>query len=776
MPDNNNKNGQDVSYLMFSKIDDMTDKTVDLVFAIKEDGETIEFAEASCKHRFISVYFPTETVSGLKFMVQAPFSTTPNRTSISKSAENNILVNLLAELLKEVVAYVRAQGWLSLDFLNILPFKKEDGEWLLLPLYRTTIEMFSNDRILPTLQNNYIVAQNAYIARGEDLTRLFAGEKLRKLVDDDKAEWLTTALTESNRRYSTLYYFILHNTDTTEIEPDNLATLLRDTKLWEVVGNDKTWLVDFYTWLADKQVAMLGKGKSLAAVPFIKSMSGDFIAAYGYDQHSKVWSVNAYVLPNHAGKHSGEFRFVADFIAEDCREFLDKMGIGEPDGYAYLVEELSNYSNEEEIGAEAEISLVKRAIRYLKEGSHENAIMEFKNKLRLRYISPKGESGIATCSPRNPIKLYSPRDSYGFSIRHYFEGTDCNVGILDEEFYIERGLKPSDIEMIAINITEPTVITLGLDSGQDGNWRNLGEFKRYLTFVKIDEVIGAVFAGDKDKSALLFDMLKSVEKHLMGAYLPDIKRKAKPQPAVSYIVEKLRQKKWLINKDGHFVFSREVSPNELDEIYGAIDRRSKICKILEFKEDQVDICLDNFRELSNGQQLLLLQQLTFEATFFDPTVADDDEPPIEEIGNGSILAEKVIRAYNAAKPVKYAEATRSVRVSGGDVRTHIKHRYNGYCQMCKNYHNYWETPELFLEPEKELEQMYLSLCCNCAAEYRYYRNDKQIMEQFRQSLLNALLESNEIKLTNEKQIYFTQKHLFEIQTILKEMRKRAEGS
>ena len=94
-----------LSYLKFSKsIDDtVANRTVDIAFpvTVEKDG-TYVFKEAESP--FISVYFPTETESKLKFIVQGPYRTTPNRSSVPSDEPENIqLSKITAELLKESI-------------------------------------------------------------------------------------------------------------------------------------------------------------------------------------------------------------------------------------------------------------------------------------------------------------------------------------------------------------------------------------------------------------------------------------------------------------------------------------------------------------------------------------------------------------------------------------------------------------------------------------------------------------------------------------------------
>ena len=318
----NRDSNQGSTYLMYSKKDNGTRKNVNLVFAIHESGGKTKFIDASLKHKYISVYFPTEMESKLKFMIQAPFSTTSNRGSIQDRVENHELVSVATELLREVVADVKQKGkqesWLTLDFLNILPRDKQGDDWLLAPLYDASLDMFKRDEILPTIDGGFTSANNAYIARSKDLTEHFEGEKLCALVGNNNAKWMPTTLTEGNQELSALHRFLINEIKIKEIEPANLVTKLRSKAsnankthpLWDVVDNE--WLVKFYTWLVKEQPAMLreDKDRSLSTVPFIKATNDEFIApytcAYKYNIEKKTedwsWNKNLYLFPQNMNR------------------------------------------------------------------------------------------------------------------------------------------------------------------------------------------------------------------------------------------------------------------------------------------------------------------------------------------------------------------------------------------------------------------------------------------------------------------------------------------
>ena len=77
------KTDESLSFIKFSMpIDSMVStRTIDVAFTVATDKEgKTTFQKA--KNPYISVYFPTETESKLDFIVQGPFRTTPNRSSV----------------------------------------------------------------------------------------------------------------------------------------------------------------------------------------------------------------------------------------------------------------------------------------------------------------------------------------------------------------------------------------------------------------------------------------------------------------------------------------------------------------------------------------------------------------------------------------------------------------------------------------------------------------------------------------------------------------------
>jgi hypothetical protein len=760
----------DVSYLMYSK-PTRYKKDVNIAFACEwgKDGVPVF---SSAPERNICVYFPTDTPSNVNFVVQAPYGTTPNRGGIPDTEENFYLNDELAALLHDAILDIRDRKWLTLKFLNFLPLDNSKNYGFLQSLHKKMATLINEERLLLTInEDDYISRENAHIVRGEKIADLFSDEKLCSLVGNQKAKWLPTYFTATAPDLAELHNILTKQFSVKETGADELPALLRNnTNFLKQIDNK--WLVSFYEYLLKEQRGKLGKGQEFATVPMIKTKSGEFVESYTYDRSKRTYTQKVFVFPKNASRAINDFNFVDEFIVKECQEFLDAMNIGEPDGYDYLISELTSKFSDDKISEEDQISQLKRVIEFLKVENHANAVDEFRNKVFLRFFSTTDDKVyLGTCSSR---QLYCGFDAVlDISIKEYFSSVSCNIGILDEEFYIKNGIAKTNLNVLNKLGIKNTVVNFGTDSWYDGaSCRNDGDFKKQLNFDYISNVLDCIIQGKKEKSVLLFTMLKKVENRLKGVYLRGTYRQDRFS-GESSIITMIKSKKWLYDGSGSLVSANTITRKELDAtLYGEVDRYSKIYKILGFKEDQTDILIDKLNDLTPEQMLKIFESIAPIVEIeevYDPTATDNEEPPVEQVGDIEKLTEKIINDFNEAESVKYEYVTISKRTSGGGEREHIKYRYNGFCQICRNPSKYWEIAEIFLYPLKELEQMYLSFCPNCASEYRQIRYNTVIMETFRQALINSQYGDYEVKLTDNIDIYFTQKHLAEIKIILEEM-------
>lgn len=227
------KENEEISYLVFSRpvTGIQAGRTIDIAFAVTEENGDYTFTAS--KSPYISVYFPTETESKLKFIVQGPYRTTPNRSSVPADDKDNIdLAEQTAALLRDSVIELRDAGKLNFSFLNILPVDSEVfySAPLFECMFNETEDMMTEENLLLCKDGTYASADSVKIARGSDFAEVLSEELLTELLDDGtEYHWLPTFLTETNKTYKVLYEFLTDVLDIEVIRPENLRNAFNNS-------------------------------------------------------------------------------------------------------------------------------------------------------------------------------------------------------------------------------------------------------------------------------------------------------------------------------------------------------------------------------------------------------------------------------------------------------------------------------------------------------------------------------------------------------------------
>jgi len=796
--DKDNSNEEAV-YLMYTKSIPGKRRSVDFVFKIDDSGKNPTFLDSSKEYPYISVYFPTEMESKLKFIIQAPFSTTPNRGGVLPSDENKSIVTVAADLLREVVEDVKQCGWLTLEFLNLLPFNRDKYTDLLGELYRTTTSILKDKDVFPTLSGKYVTQSNGYIADAKWLAELFNDELLGSLVGNPNAMWLPTDLTKDNKALSDIFSYLHENNRAREIRAEHIPARLRNVRFLEDM--DENWLTHFYNTLVRNVPSLLSKQGDFSTVPFIKTTTGEFIAAYTLEGRSK--KQNCYRLPSHSNTVDG-FHFVADFIADKCPDFVEAMDIVIPYGYDYFIKEIKS-CKDKLIDEEQNIKQVKNAVKYLVNTDERPGICddlvydELKRLLQLRCVKPNGNIIYTVCSSGN---LYFPNDINGVSLLDYFSDIDANVCVLDQKYYEQSGIH--ELKILAKIGVNDSVYDWGSKYWKLGNaeCECLGAFWRYLNFRYIDCAIKYLNSysdqwGAKVKSAAIFSLANNVKNSLKGEWkrgktILDIHKDE------AAILETLKSREWIYAKDGKLCSPKGMQRDYINlNIYGNIDKTSDIFDILGFSPSLIGQRNDLSAQLSRlpSEQIIEVvnklhseqQEAIFNALLeegfdlkeeFDPTtVGLVKEFPTDTFSNLEELRKRAVADYKNAIDVKYEPILRRIRTSRGNAdKERLRYKYRGCCQMCypkQTSSRDWEIVEIFEKPTKEVEFMNLSLCPTCAARYRRYRRDSEIVSKIKEEICKANLENlvnanttPAIQVTADEKISFTAKHLAAIHAVM----------
>ena len=300
------KTDESLSFIKFSMPIDsrVSTRTIDVAFTVAtgKEGKTT-FQKA--KNPYISVYFPTETESKLDFIVQGPFRTTPNRSSVpADEEENEALAEQTAKLLRQSVLELRDMGLLDLSLIRILPLDEDDFDVypLFYPLYEEMRDLFSSE-----------------------------------LINDKRHyEWLPVSLTETGPYKDVLSYFssIL---GIEVIRPEDLRSYFNDNHSF-LENRDNDWLVRLYKlYETVPNIFSESNYRNILAAVIVRTASNRIVAPYRKSQSSYLPNV---FLPSKKAMQA-EVEFVHPYLFEKCRTFFENvLHLKTPNEYEHFVKSL----------------------------------------------------------------------------------------------------------------------------------------------------------------------------------------------------------------------------------------------------------------------------------------------------------------------------------------------------------------------------------------------------------------------------------------------------
>ena len=270
-------------YLVFSKIpewENQKHKAVEIAFAMNEQGQLSPIDNDS-----LYVLFPTEEKTGLRFILNGPYRTNPARETISKTDDFNAhLMEVTCELMKELLPELRERGFLTPQFLSVLPNATDQlthrRNWwessrhklrgFYTPLHDTIVDRFRHEKLTPTRQGGHAAASGLYQDRStRGLSELISDEDLATLLGKDPSSSLWVAKPQLVQRRDERGRFIqdedaqgqyekignfLDTLDISEWKTENLIQRLgtqSDTVMEWLNGKSDEWHQELYVLLGD---------------------------------------------------------------------------------------------------------------------------------------------------------------------------------------------------------------------------------------------------------------------------------------------------------------------------------------------------------------------------------------------------------------------------------------------------------------------------------------------------------------------------------------------
>lgn len=807
---------EEISYLMFSRfIDNNSKRTVDIAFpvVIKEDG-TYECQKP--KNPFISVYFPTETESKLGFIVQGPYRTTPNRSSIPADEEDNIrLANETAKLLTDSLIEMRNAGTLNMSFIKALPLSVRvfDSYGLFAPLYETVKALFIKEPIIPTKSGKYISARFAKIARQERLATLFTDELLTQLIwDGNLYRWLPTFLTETNKEYETVYKYLTSDLKIGVIRPEDLRIFFAQSPAFLPKQSDD-WLIELYSVLEHVGAAFVKtrNDATMLTADIVKTSTGKFVAPYRKTEN-KQYIPNVFIP---TGKvYSNDINFVDPKIYQKCRTFFDDiLQLQKPNEYEFFIKDIKKrYEDNYAFDADRHADDVRKLYKYLKFDDYKD---EVSGVIKDLLVVKCTDGRMHNCYMH---RVFLPVTPTGISIEGYFANIAKNVYYVDLDYYNIHEISLEVLCAMGVrssilygeNITQGQYYTG--NAGKQPEWWTSDTFRWKLTIDSLKDAVKYISAHPRAKDSIIKSKtilsITAENEHRLrgllhiGGSIPN--RENEPCEMVQTLTGGFPgwDRKWIFTESLELVAPKTISKHDIStSIYGKVKADSIVYELLGFQKTEADE-VDALKKTMSATQLdalfenelrhrfgLSAADLTehFGTGAIRPSggCIEEEEDfdygfPVMRVKNWETLKKHAAEMLCFADPVKYEYAVRSIRVSNKpkEARAYLlnMYRYDGVykyaCQMCHDSCSNIEAPEIFNNPETELDPMHLCLCPNCAALYRKIRNNSAIMEVFRKEIL--VLSEAEITAddyvtleVDGQELWFTQIHIAEVQALLR---------
>lgn len=582
------------------KIDDMNLK-VEVAYKLGRDKRKKEIITSEPNSKLI-VFFPTEKVTFLNFLIQGPYRTTPNRENIPMHDEHNkLIIEETGKLVAESIEIIKGLGYLDVEFLNILPISsKNKNDEIYSVIYKhVKSKLLENNGLLPTNDGEYVNVNDAALARGKDLTEFLDSSDLAKLFK--KRKWLASTITGDLTLE--LRDYLINELAIKEINFEEFAEVITEDFL-KTKSDD--WMIDFYTRLLARESLwrkssysgsyLLQKEGILRKKPIIRLENSEHIMPFDIHGRGQVY------LPSES---KTEYSTVKRSLVQDKQaiDFLKKLGLTESNILSEIQEFILPKYNAEKVNIKIDeyledIKKVLAAYTEITSGTKEDFIKQFTDIpviISYNYTLNKQEF-------RKPSDVYLNEEK----LRDYFIDNDSIYFVSEEICKLECDQKtlPSFLQDIGVEnqpkkIRTPTVLTEGekeLLRSKTNIHRKSWERVKDYTLEGLDKFL--ISPTQKQSIALWNILAETSPAYFSGEYeWAHGNSYPKKQDFVAYFIKILRDGKWLYDKDGNLKKPSELLISYLNDHYVKdIPSAAVLIKILQFKPDILEQLPEEYRE------------------------------------------------------------------------------------------------------------------------------------------------------------------------------------
>ena len=786
-------NGQDENedWLIFEKPVTVPDNSgqvaVEIGFRLenstKDESESIVRIHSAP----LVVYFPTEKATGLGFLIQGPYRTTPARDNIPEhDTWNKKLIRETAELVVESLRQLKEMGLLSVSLLEALPIRMDDflETSLFYPIFSKVRRALMYEELLPADDGTFVAARNAKIARGVGLTQILNQVQLSALFQsNNEIKWLSTDITQD--RTPVLRSYLTSELEVDEVDPDAFA---RQISRQFLARQDDAWFIRFYEFLSGQKALWrpprreYDSGGILRKKSILLLQDGTYVNPFRDDG-----SPNAYLAVR--ADIDTSFPIVKLGLAEneDVRKFMGEMGVPELDLVAEVIERILPKYRDAGITIpvhEYKSDMEKIGRAYATDSQEKKKRLQ-KKLLDSPFILAENPHSGKTVY-RRPDQVYFENDE----LHMYFSGNDSfacvNLNHPQSALFKNLGVK----EAVRIERREGNWEKHVKICDQHG-WHERG-LNGFDPNIKIDGLELAIDTSTPQKSAFIWNKIASPNSDCIRGVVEKSSRQtyegSRRENQVSEFGKLLINTAWLPGSDGNMYKPSELILEDLPEPFV---RDEKLADRLRMKKD---IVAQLAEEIGISEKTLEIARQFDEASpevqkeiasLLQKRQENQAEFPQRSTANPERRQERLKERMENASDKEYETRPRSVRTSRSSIDPKIVLR-NLYanssdqviCQICKREmpfrgrdgKYYFEAVEAFsLEYfGKENEVQFLALCPLCAAKYKeFVKRDEETMRELHHALQSADGLDVPLNLGEwETSIQFVETHWRDMKTIL----------
>lgn len=563
-------------YLIFKKTIEIDGAKLNVVVAYPLDTGDVD-AIVPVHDSKLFVFFPTNERTGLKFLVHAPYKTTPSRESIPfDDSQNLIITNELSTLIAESIESIKDNGLLDVEFLTLLPIDSENEHPLYSSAFQKVKDALTTNPLLPTSDNGYANAENTLLAREKELATLLGNLDCSKLFE--KETWLSTAITYDKTRE--LRNYLTGILDIPEITMQKFCTEI--TEEFIKTKHDE-WVINFYSNIT-KNKALYRDGASdqkkgvLRERPIIRLEDGSHICPENESGDLQVY------LPS---KGISKFKTVKRAIveSEESIEFLRSLGLKEPNNIAEIKEFIIPKYQSSYIEKDEYIDDFERVLTIWLQSD------EYRKKEVTDLLK---QSQFVRCIKQSKSISFQKPDDVCFCTDKLLAWYEGNLD--DKIYFLEAGVKLTEdsrkfLESLGVRYDLKMFGTGDIRDDYHG-WhkRSVNGFNPDFGIHGLDFALKNITA---ENSVFLWSVLLKHTNKLKG-YIKTRTNQNQPYnkgtEKISKVMDALHKNSWLYSKDSELIVSpiEQVALDDLNDDYQKEDGDSeKLVKALGLKLDRV---------------------------------------------------------------------------------------------------------------------------------------------------------------------------------------------